>query len=181
MENNRVRNSLRAQARRLCDLFERYPHIFLTEDDVRIHLCALLLPQWGQRESTGDGDTSVPLHCEVRWYGHGRLKCRSDVVLLRTSSLRTRMTDSFRLPSKGYGFNIPMAIIEVKLRRANGESNAAFKASIERDRDKLVQIVSEVSSAGARPFCCIVALDKKDDLGRFARRGSIEVFYRFSA
>jgi hypothetical protein len=120
--------------------FKSSPNIFLTEDDLRVHLCSELLQHFGRKEFTADGDCSISLHAEVRWYGNGNLKTRSDVVLVDVSNLEVLNYNN--LPSKGYGFNIPKAVIELKLRRPKGESNSAFMKKIECDCKKLGELLS---------------------------------------
>jgi len=70
--------------------FQRAPNIFLTEDDLRAHLCSRLLEYFGTEQRTRDGDRSISLHTEVRWYGKGDLKTRSDIVLVDVSNLDVR-------------------------------------------------------------------------------------------
>jgi hypothetical protein len=55
---------------------------------------------------------------------------------------------NIRVPSKGYGFNNPYLIIEIKLRRINGKSDNQFKADLEEDRRRLNEIKSQVAEAG---------------------------------
>ena len=114
--------------------FVSYPNKYLTEDDVRIHLCKLLLEKFGEIEATRDGDHSISLHTEVQWYGKGTLKYRSDIVLIDVGTLHVKRFS--QMPSKGYGFNIPKAIIELKLRRPNGDSDRVFRRSVENDLKK---------------------------------------------
>ncbi len=126
---------LDAAIQHVVSIFLRCPNIFLTEEDIRVHLCNKLLDHFGAEEQTHDGDCSIALHTEVRWYGNGNMKTRSDIVLAEVSNLdviRHRL-----LPSKGYGFNIPKAIIELKLRRPNGDSNPRFLEAIANDLNKL--------------------------------------------
>ena len=126
----------------LCQDFSKNPHKLLTEDDMRMHLCALLLRKFGIIQTTADGNniTSVPLHSEVRWYGNGRLKYRSDIVIVDVKTLYVRSAGSLRLPSKGYYFNVPKAIIELKFRRPKGPSERKFLESIQADCDKLSRL-----------------------------------------
>lgn len=150
-------------------LFERMPHIFLTEDDLRVHLCRYLLEHFGSEEQTRDGLSSIPLHTEVRWYGNdGRLRIRSDIVLMDVSSLYVSRLNALSrvLPSKGYGFHIPKAIIELKLRRTNGPSDAKFLESIDADVCKLkrLQGVFGAEPESENSSYWMVVLDKKGNI-----------------
>jgi hypothetical protein len=89
----------------IIDRFLCTPNVFLTEDDVRMHLCSLLLRHFDRNFRTQDGDCSVELHSEVRWYGNGNLRLRSDIVIIDVGTLDVRRSTT--IPSKGYGFNIP--------------------------------------------------------------------------
>ena len=143
------------------DRFRRSPNVFLTEDDVRIHLCRELLNHFNQERPTHDNDRSIELHSEVRWYGDGSLKLRSDIVMVDVSSLDVRKHT--RMPSKGYGFNIPKGIIELKFRRPNGKSNNRWRNDITSDLQKLDGLRPVFHEAGARTQTAfwIIALDKK--------------------
>lgn len=145
----------------LINEFKSYPEKFLTEEDVRSFLYSLLLQEFGHIETCEDSTKSVPVHCEVRWYGHGRLKLRSDIVIIDVSTLRTRKDQCFKLPTKGYGFNKPKSIIEIKLRRKSKISDKKFIASIFRDRRKLIKIRREID---AEFSSYIIVFDKRRDL-----------------
>src|SRR5258708_38428766 len=108
------------------------------EDDLRIHLCCNLLQHFGTKERTQDGDSSISLHAEARWYGAGDLTTRSDIVLVEVSNLDVLRHN--QMPSKGYGFNIPKGIIELKFRRPNSKSKSSFLAEIQHDLTKLSQL-----------------------------------------
>lgn len=156
---------LDAAIRCVVSKFRQCPNIFLTEEDVRVHLCSKLLDYFGTEEQTNDGDCSIALHTEVRWYGSGNLKIRSDIVLVEVSNLdvlRHRL-----LPSKGYGFNIPKAIVELKLRRPNGESNPHFLRAIKDDLDKLRDLrqLFAGNHRGNQPQLRLIVFDKKERLG----------------
>lgn len=140
--------------------FELYPNIFLTEEDVRSHLFSYLLEKCHDVERTRDNDHSIALHSEVRWYGDGALKYRSDIVILDVATLEVLHHD--QLPSKGYGFNSPKAIIELKLRRANGPSDSVFKQALLSDIRKLQELERVFSPGSREPIAYwLIALDKK--------------------
>ena len=165
----------------LCSDFGNSPNMLLTEDDMRMHLGILLLEHFGTFKKTQDGDSSIELHSEVRWYGNGRLKYRSDLVIIDVSTLRVRMVGGLRLPSKGYEFNIPKAIMELKFRRPTGESDRAFLESIERDCSKLKTIRSELFDVAPRISCWVVAFDKRGDVSSQVPTGNGEhIVYRSS-
>jgi len=141
--------------------FKRYPERFLTEEDVRSYLYCLLVQEFGQIETCADQTKSISLHCEVRWYGRGRLKLRSDIVIIDVSTLRTTGSAYFKLPTKGYAFYKPKAIIELKLRRRGRQSDAKFSESIFKDRQKLLDVRSEID---AEFSSYLIVFDKKKDL-----------------
>lgn len=141
--------------------FKRYPEKFLTEEDVRSYLYSLLVQEFGQIETCSDLTESTPLHCEVRWYGRGRLKLRSDIVIIDVSTLRTKGSSYFKLPTKGYCFYRPKAIIEIKLRRRGRQSDAKFSESICKDRQKLINVRSEID---AKFSSYMIIFDKKKNL-----------------
>jgi len=144
--------------------FERHPNKFLTEDDMRVHLCSLLLNRFGDLEETGDNDRSIPIHTEVRWYGRqGKLRYRSDIVIIDVSSLIVKKVSGLKMPTKGYGFNMPKAIIELKLRRPDGDSHKIFKSKVEKDCEKLNSIKYELIEGvdNYEIFCFVIAFDKK--------------------
>ncbi len=156
-----IRDKVERNICHLIEEFRRYPEKFLTEEDARSYLYSLLFNDFGQIETCEDATISIPLHCEVRWYGKGKLKLRSDIVLIDVSTLRTTETPFFRLPSKGYGFNKPRAIIEIKLRRRGRTSDNKFLRSISDDRQKLLDIRSQIE---AEFVSYLIVLDKKKDL-----------------
>jgi hypothetical protein len=176
-ENRYVRMSIEA----VCSRFRQAPNVFLTEDDLRVHLCSHLLQHFGTEQLTQDGDISISLHTEVRWYGKGNLKSRSDIVLVDVSNLD--VLRHARMPSKGYGFNIPKAIIELKFRRPNGESQRQFLKEIQDDIGKLRQL-KQVFHDPQKHFQTefwMVILDKKEDVKGFINEpAGIQVEYVFS-
>ncbi len=168
--------------KQLCVLFEKYPHILLTEDDMRFHLCSFLLTEFGKLQATEDGHTSISLHSEVRWYGkEGRLRFRSDVVIVDVSTLQVSNKGGLRLPSKGYGFDIPKAIIELKFRRPNGMSDRKFVDSIKGDCHKLRLIKDELGHLVSPFSCWVVVFDKKGDIsGQIPNSHESQFVYRSS-
>ena len=160
-------------------LFIDTPNVFLTEDDFRMHLCSNLLKDFGEIMRTGDQDYSIPLHTEVRWYGNGKLKYRSDIVLIDVSTLD--VLRSSKLPSKGYGFNIPKAIIELKLRRPNGASDNQFIKSIQHDINKLIQLkdVFYESQGQNQTQFWVLFFDKKDHIKNANDRLNVPDYVNF--
>jgi len=163
--------------------FECYPDKYLTESDVRCFLFKRLVEfqEFIQIRPTEDGSFSIPLHTEVRWYGNsGKLKWRSDIVVVDVSSLRVK-NNMFRLPSKGYGFNKPLAIIEIKLRRVKGPSDNIFIKKVREDIKKLNSIIREVPGNYS---CYLIVLDKKNDIGeilqKISKEHEIKCFYKYS-
>jgi hypothetical protein len=164
------------------DKFRKTPNIFLTEDDLRIHLCNQLLQHFGEESVTKDSDRSIPLHTEVRWYGRdGKLKLRSDIVLIDVGNLN--VLHSFTMPSKGYGFDIPNAIIELKLRRPTGESNKEFSKKLGRDIRKIKKLRTAVCDATGHQDCetkfWFVIFDKKAEIEVSGAPG-ITVCYKYA-
>jgi hypothetical protein len=163
--------------------FESYPDKYLTESDVRCILFKKLIEskEFSQLQHTEDNSFSIPLHTEVRWYGEsGRLRWRSDIVIVDVSSLRVKNI-IFRLPTKGFGFNKPLAIIEIKLRRINGASDSIFVKNVCKDIKKLEEIINELHGDY---FCCLIILDKKKNIEEMIkylyRENRIKIFYKYS-
>jgi hypothetical protein len=146
--------------------FMQYPDKYLTESDVRCFLFNEFMhhPSFNSLSSTSDGSQSIPVHTEVRWYGNeGKLKYRSDMVIIETSDLITK-GKFFKLPSKGFGFNKFNAIVEIKLRRSNGENYGSFIKKIEYDIEKLIKIEKDVAEANILSYASfVVILDKKNE------------------
>jgi len=167
MTRNLIKNSIN----HLFKIFSEYPNIFLTEEDVRCHLFNILVnnnSELSEPRKTKDGSFSIPVHSEVRWYGlSGKLRYRSDIVLLEPTNLRVKGQAGLRLPSKSYGFNYYYAIIETKLRRTNGYSDKKFLATIKEDISKLKRIKEETEDYNKikGPIYYLVCLDKKHNLG----------------
>lgn len=144
--------------------FHNTPDKFLTEEDLRSYLYHLLLDGFSELEETEDNSQSISLHCEVRWYGQNQnLTYRSDIVIFDVSQLKTK-NDNFRIPSKGYGFNNPYIIIELKLRRINGKSDTQYIADLEEDRMRLNEIKSQVAEAGNNVYTYLLGFDKKTNI-----------------
>ena len=162
-QENRV-EKVEAKIKQLIREFKKYPDKFLTEEDLRSYLYHLLLEDFEIIKRTEDNSQSISLHCEVRWYGDSQnLKFRSDIVLFDVSKLITT-NDDFNLPTKGYGFNNPFVIIEIKLRRINGISDNQFKKAIKRDRYRLNTIRSKLPTQSTKLFTYLLAFDKKSDI-----------------
>jgi hypothetical protein len=162
--------------------FQQTPNVFLTEDDLRMHLCNKLLQNFGIEQHTQDGDISISLHTEVRWYGgEGRLKTRSDIVLIDVSDLDVLHYD--KMPTKGYGFNRPKGIIELKFRRPNGYRKDRFLKEIQADIDKLNVLKREFHHAEqgrSQTKFWMLILDKKSRLESIPASEGIQVRYEFS-
>lgn len=159
-------NQIEEKIDELLGEFRANPEIVLTEDDFRCQLYTKLksVKEFSELSETADGDgiVSLPLHTEVRWYGEDHtLKTRSDIVIIPVSGLKTRDKKPFTLLSKGYAFDGPVAIIELKLRRRNGPSNAKFKKDIESDLEKLEELREKVSEQSKR---YLVILDKRESI-----------------
>ncbi|MHA1873781.1 MAG: hypothetical protein ACTSVB_06675, partial [Candidatus Heimdallarchaeaceae archaeon] len=158
------RNKIDTAVEQVKETFQSYPDIFLTESDMKCHLFAKLLEDnnFSKIKKTKDNSNSINLHSEVRWYGNEdkKLKYRSDIVIIDASDLKTKNSTVFRLPSKGYGFNIFFSIIEVKLRR-NGVSDKPFLKNVKKDVEKLQEISKNVSS---NFIGYLVIFDKKKDI-----------------
>ena len=153
----------------LKESFSKNPDIFLTEEDLRCHLFMLLNQKLNINKlifNTVDQSKSIPTHTEIRWYGDsGKLKYRSDIVILDPKTLRT--TDKrMKLPSKGYGFNSFWAIIELKLRRINGKSDNQFLKEIKSEFNKLREIKKETEYNNKHQAeYYLLCFDKKKDIG----------------
>lgn len=160
IEKENMVDRIREKINNLIEEFTQYPNKYLTEEDVRCNLVIRLaeIPGLNDLQDTRDNSKSTPIHTEVRWYGStGKLKWRSDIVIINVETLVVK-NKPFHLPSKGYGFLQPLAIIEIKLRRTNGQGNNAFMEEIKKDIHKLKEIKNEVE--GSYP-CFLIILDKK--------------------
>ena len=71
----------------LIEDFCMYPNKYLTEEDVRTHLCLNLMERFGVIQKTKDSDRSIALHTEVRWWGPNGSQERSDIVIFDVSEL----------------------------------------------------------------------------------------------
>lgn len=146
--------------------FRKYPKKFLTEEDVRSYLYHLLLKDFLAIRICKDRTKSIPIHCEVRWYGENKsLRLISDIVILDVPKLRTKEFKGLRLPSKGYGFNKFFSLVEIKLRRINGESDNQFIEKINKDRDKISKIREKVG--GVDFYSYLIVFDKKRGINFF--------------
>jgi len=85
----------------------------------------------------------------------------------------------FHLLSKGYSFLEPMAIIEIKLRRTNGQGDNSFIEGIKKDIRKIKEIKEKVY--GNYP-CFLIILDKKIDISQSVPRGDngLTIYYQFA-
>lgn len=176
---NNTKNLIKQAIENLINDFRKYPDKYLTESDVRCVLVNELIkiPEFGEIQNTEDNSKSIPVHTEVRWYGQsGRLKWRSDIVIIDVSTLKVKK-DIFKLPSKGFSFNKPKAIIEIKLRRINGEPKDIFIAKIKKDFEKLNKIKEEISGDY---FQGLIILDKKENIVQEIQVGNanIELYYQ---
>jgi hypothetical protein len=181
-----VEKNVDSAINRLIVDFERVPNKYLTEDDVRMHLCTFLLEFFGEESRTEDDDVSIPLHCEVRWYGPEEIGSRTDIVVFDVAGFSvvgdSRKSSFYpgRSPRKGYASSTPVAAIELKLRRNNGRSEKAFKESVFEDCKKLDRVKSMITDHYAQDLVCrVVALDKKEKIEEWAMDHSgIQILYR---
>ncbi|MBU2589810.1 MAG: hypothetical protein KKB39_03530 [Nanoarchaeota archaeon] len=165
MNQSEIKQKVEEKISVLISDFRRTPEKFLTEEDIRAYLYHLLLTDFNNLEQTEDKQQSIPLHCEVRWYGSSKkLKYRSDIVIFDVSQLITKKGGNIPLPSKGYGFNNPNAIIEIKLRRINGKSNNKFNGDLVADRNKLKELKNKVVEEENEVWTYLIAFDKKNNI-----------------
>lgn len=165
--NEDVKSIIESSIDEITREFKEKPDVYLTESDIRCHLFMKLSQHREilQERITLDREFSIPLHTEVRWYGEsGKLKYRSDIVILDVATLVVKNA-FFRLPSKGYSFNKLKAIIEIKLRRRNGESNNSFVKSIQKDVEKLKKVKEELNLSNNFPLYLLI-FDKKENIQR---------------
>jgi hypothetical protein len=142
------------------------------------------VPALGRIEPTQDGDSSSPVHSEVRWYGrNNNLRFRSDLVVVNPQNLVVREAEGLVMPTKGFGFNEYWAIIEIKLRRSDDCSDDSLKKYIRSDVSKLRRIRQEAETRlwDPLPVYYLLCLDKgRTDLSNWATeyRRSIDDFDR---
>lgn len=165
----------------LIKTFEKYPDIFLTEEDLRCFLYSILMKKkilycLGK---TSDGSFSIPIHGEIRWYGNNYedLKYRSDIVVIDTSDLQTQDNRFFNVNSKGFSFNNYYAVIELKLRRVNGDSDNSFlngnsrrKNGINSDLQKIEEIRSAVNESNCKTRFYSINFDKKSNINDISEK-----------
>ncbi len=166
MENVNKQEIIQRAIQNLISEFRVTPNKFLTEEDLRCYLYGLLLGDYGRLKKTEDDGKSISLHSEVRWYGNtGKLRLRSDLVILDVSSLKTNEKDmKLKLPSKGYSFNKFFAIIEIKMRRIKGYSDNKFMDAVAKDSEKIRTIRKELDSSTNPFWSYIVIFDKKHNM-----------------
>jgi len=156
------RNKVKQKIEMLIREFKNNPDKFLTEENIRSYFYHLLLGDFNIVRNCENDSRSIPLHTEIRWYGQsGRLKLRSDIVIMDVSTLRTTDDNGLRLPLKGYSFNKPKIVIEVKMRRKGSETDTAFINKIRKDWVKIRTLNSEL---GNDFYSFIVIFDKKKNL-----------------
>ncbi len=151
--------------------FKKCPNKYLTEDDVRIHLCHLLMNDFSKIEKTKDNDNdySISLHTEIRWWGDKHLKYRSDIVLFDVSDMQVTKKKILELKNhtqKGYSANKIKGVIEIKFRRNKGDSDKQFLKKIGSDCNKLGEIKTmlEIGGENKNTFYCLIVLDKKQNM-----------------
>jgi len=150
--------------------FKEFPNKYLTEEDVRIHLCFLLMRHFGCIQKTADNDRSIALHTEVRWWGENESKELSDIVIFNVEGMSVtpneiRSQKRHRLiPRKGYAADTAEAVIELKLRRNDGCSDAQYISKINSDIDKLEKISMWFCNENKKTSFWVVALDKKSEI-----------------
>lgn len=118
IEKENMVGRIREKINNLIEELRQYPNKYLTEEDVRCNLVIKLaeIPELNDLQDTRDNSKSTTIHTEVRWYGQSkRLKWLSDIVIINVKTLEVK-NKQFLLPSKGYGFLEPIAIIEIKPR-----------------------------------------------------------------
>ena len=176
-----IQRKVKERIAELIKNFNDNPEMFLTEIDIVSNLYNLLLNDFGTLEDTADNPPkkSIPLHCEVRWYGgDANLKIRSDLVILDVSTLITKRKLASlniplqQMPSKGFGFNRFHAVIEIKLRRKVGASNNQFKILVDKDRKKIVDLRNATRNANLNFESHIIVFDKKSDMEEVLRINS---------
>ena len=185
---NHVASSVDEAIERISVDFLRNPHKYLTEDDLRFHLCCLLLRQFGELEQTEDGDQSIALHAEVRWWGEESRTDRTDIVIFDVASLNVTPNairsdlEHGLIPRKGFSASKPVAAIELKLRRPDGQSDREFSQLIEADVAKLKEIHRTIGSRAEGSLVCrIVVFDKKTPLHGIEHGAEgVKVTYQFS-
>ena len=168
--------------------FSQTPNKYLTEDDVRMHLCSRLIEHFGSVIRTQDGDESIPLHSEVRWWGPDGRKDRTDIVIFDVSGLSVTkdvvggLFKFGQIPKKGYASNTPLAAIELKFRRNDGASDKAFIASVKADIHKLKGLHTMMNEVYSKDLVCrVAALDKKNIINEsHFSEPPVVMFYQFA-
>jgi hypothetical protein len=173
---------------KLVEDFTRVPNKYITEEDVRLHLCSFLLEDFGNEELTQDNDISIPLHCEVRWYGPDKSQERTDIVIFDVSGLtvtKEQVRQLFHfgsIPRKGYAASRPIAAIELKLRRCDGTGDECFERLVMADIVKLNRMKSMMGNHYESELVCrVIALDKKEEIALWNNPSpEVKLVYQFS-
>lgn len=157
----------------------------LTEDDLRCRLFQFLE---SNNRNLGSAFNDYELHSEIRWYWDRRepwsakLKYRSDLVYINKNELIHFPWWNIVLPSKWFWFSTYKGILELKLRRANWESNKNFIKKIQNDIDKLLEIRNKTQSR-EDTFFYIIVFDKKRNIEEIEThiqlREWMRVFYKY--
>lgn len=164
---------------KIYDDFLRYPHVFLTEEDVRCNLYREILTADNSAKNkyllklykSEDNLLSTMLHSEVRWIGQSqKLRYRSDLVVSEPRSMILKTSDLVKLPTKGYGFNNFYSIIEIKLRRITGKSNKSFLKNVENDLNRIIEIHDDtMANHDHYPKYFFICIDKKSNISESIR------------
>lgn len=183
-KNNMTENkAIKKAIQSLINDFSNYPNKYLTEDDVRIHLCHLLMRDFEKIETTADNSYSISLHTEIRWWGDKYLKYRSDIVLLDVSDMQVTKKKILELkehPQKGYAADKIKGVIEIKLRRNYGVSDNKFLELIQKDCEKLKEIKKMLSGDGNQnTFYGLIALDKRQNMQSKLSNQTDDIYFKY--
>jgi hypothetical protein len=139
----------------LASEYRAAPASILTESDLQCLLVSRLMGLdllRGVRPTRDANILCTMVHSEVSWFDEvGRLWLKPDITILEPRDLSIfRGLDGARLPRKGFHFNGPAIIFELKLVRGRSGVTARSVDSIRRDLDKITRLLRKVEQEGAR-------------------------------
>ena len=112
--------------------FEKYPDIFLTEEDVRGNLFCCLSNCFGSVKKAKYGYKSVMTHSQVSWYNNqNQLRKNPDISIIDVRTL-----DMKNIASKGFRVKKIPFVIELKLNRG-GKNKEGVRRGLIYDLNKM--------------------------------------------
>ena len=177
----------------LASEYRTAPASILTESDLQCLLVSRLMgldPLRGVRPTRDADILATMVHSEVSWFDEeGRLWLKPDITILEPGDLSIfHGLDGARLPRKGFHFNGPAIIFELKLVRGRSGVTGRSADSIRRDLDKITRLLRKVEQECARDelssyFVLFSKVDRqpqelRDLIARHATNDRLTIIYR---